>query len=280
MRITNIIDKTVTNRVYKKNKNFSWVDFNILIESVALTDKIGHLFVVDIFFDTKNANEKQLLYNEIFPPVIEKQKILEAYKRSAYQLLELFDKTKQKPKSYRCTPKSHANLFPKTFILLYLEDLRFLIKKCRWKVTKIYSYFTFEQSCFKQEFVLTNQRKRQEAKSSIEKDFYKLMNNANFGNDCRDNRNNTKFQSIVDEIEEITYIKKYYNLFDNSVSKFVNSDILERQINQEFEQNLSTVKFDDPFRAVKIKSLESVKNEKMDALNCLKEKEKKGKKGS
>ena len=60
----------------------------------------------------------------------------------------------------------------------------------------------------------------------------------------------------------------------------MNSDILERQINQEFEQNLSTVKFDDPFRAVKIKSLESVKNEKMDALNCLKEKEKKGKKGS
>ena len=101
------------------------------------------------------------------------------------------------------------------------------------------------------------------------------MNNANFGNDCRDNRNNTKFQSIVDEIEEITYIKKYYNLFDNSVSKFVNSDILERQINQEFEQNRSTVKFDDPFRAVKIKGLESVKNEEMEALNCLKEKEKK-----
>ena len=52
----------------------------------------------------------------------------------------------------------------------------------------------------------------------------------------------------------------------------MNSDILERQINQELEQNLSTVKFNDPFRAVKIKSSESVKNEEMDALNCLKEK--------
>ena len=181
------------------------------------------------------------------------------YERSAYQLLELFDKTKEKPKSYRCPPKSHVNLFPKTFIPLYLEDLRFLIKRYGWKVTKIYSHFTFEQSCFKREFVLTNQRKRQEAKSSIEKDFYKLMNNANFGNDCRDNRNISKFQPIVDEIEEIIYIKKYYNLFDNNVSKFVNSDILEKQINQEFEQNLSTIKFDDPFRAVKIQSLESVK---------------------
>ena len=53
---------------------------------------------------------------------------------------------------------------------------------------------------------------------------------------------------------------KKYNLSDNSVSKLVNSDILERQVNQEFEQNLPTVKFDDPFRAVKIQSLESVKN--------------------
>ena len=58
----------------------------------------------------------------------------------------------------------------------------------------------------------------------------------------------------------------------------MNSDILERQMNQEFEQNLSTVKFDNPFKALKIKSLESVENEEMDALNCLKEKEKKGKK--
>ena len=56
----------------KENKNFSWVDFNILIESVDLTDKIGQLFVVDIFFGAKNANENQLLYYEIFPPVIEK----------------------------------------------------------------------------------------------------------------------------------------------------------------------------------------------------------------
>ena len=55
----------------------------------------------------------------------------------------------------------------------------------------------------------------------------------------------------------------------------MNSDTLERQIDQEFEQNLSTVKFDDPFKTVKIKSLVSIKNEEMDALNCLKENGKK-----
>ena len=58
----------------------------------------------------------------------------------------------------------------------------------------------------------------------------------------------------------------------------MHSDILEKQINQEFEEKLSTVKFDNPFRVVKIKSSESVKNEEMDTLNCLKEKERKRKK--
>ena len=57
----------------------------------------------------------------------------------------------------------------------------------------------------------------------------------------------TKFQPIVDEIVEITYIKKYYNLFDNNVLKFANSNILEKQIIQEIEQKPSTVKFDNPF---------------------------------
>ena len=36
---------------------------------------------------------------------------------------------------------------------------------------------------------------------------------------------------MIDEVNEITYIKKY-NLSDNRVSKFVNSDVLEQQINQ------------------------------------------------
>ena len=90
--------KTLPTACTKENKNFSWVDFNILIESGNLTDKFSHLLVIGIFFDAKNVNKKQLFHNEIFPPVVEKQKILEDYECSAYQLLELFDKTKEKLK--------------------------------------------------------------------------------------------------------------------------------------------------------------------------------------
>ena len=56
----------------KKDLNLSWKTFNLLLESVSLEDKIGHLYIVDIKFDYKNATERQIVYNEIYPPIVEK----------------------------------------------------------------------------------------------------------------------------------------------------------------------------------------------------------------
>ena len=56
----------------KQNNSPSWLEFNLLLEKVSLEDPIGHLFIVDIEFDEQNATEKQYMYNEIFPPIIEK----------------------------------------------------------------------------------------------------------------------------------------------------------------------------------------------------------------
>ena len=39
-------------------------------------------------FDVKNATKKQLVYNEICPPIIEKKKIIDPCERSVFQLLE------------------------------------------------------------------------------------------------------------------------------------------------------------------------------------------------
>ena len=47
--------------------------------------------------------------------------------------------------------------------------------------------------------------------------------------------------------------KKYYNLSNNIVSKFVNSNVLEQQSNHQFEQNISTVKHNDPYKTTRIK---------------------------
>ena len=263
----------------KQNNSRPWLKFNLLLEKVSFEDPIGHLFIVDIEFDVKNATEKQLIYNEIFPPIIEKEKILDVNERSLYQLLELFEKTSEgKPKTFRCTAKSHATMFPKKCIPLYIEDLRFLIKRAGWIVTKLYSHFTFEQDAFKKDFVLMNQKSRQNAKNDIEKNFYKLMNNSNFGFDCRNNANNFKFEPLINEIDELTYIKKYHNLFDSKIKSFVSSSILEENINQNFDQAISLIKSDDPFKNIRITELKNKKQEEMDAVDCLRKREKKTKK--
>ena len=51
-----------------------------------------------------------------------------------------------------------------------------------------------------------NQHLRQNAKSSVGKDFFKLRNNANFGYDCRNNLDNCKFIPTFDKLNKITYL--------------------------------------------------------------------------
>ena len=67
------------------------------------------------------------------------------------------------------------------------------------------------------------------------------MNNANFGVDCRNNVNNSTFDPIIDEINEISYLKKYYSLFNNKISGFVNSEVLEKEMEQKFKQGVSNI---------------------------------------
>ena len=70
----NGMTKSLPTGCIKDNKDISWETFNFLLETVSLDDKIGHLYIVDIEFDVKNATKKQFAYNEIYPPIIEKQK--------------------------------------------------------------------------------------------------------------------------------------------------------------------------------------------------------------
>ena len=55
-----------------KEKQADYLEFNLLFEKVNLDDRIGHIFVVDIEFNYKEATKTQIMYNEIMPPFIEK----------------------------------------------------------------------------------------------------------------------------------------------------------------------------------------------------------------
>ena len=60
----------------KDSDDISWKTFNFLLESVSFEDAIGHLYIVDIEFDFKNATEREFAYNEIYLPIIEKQRVM------------------------------------------------------------------------------------------------------------------------------------------------------------------------------------------------------------
>ena len=74
------------------------------------------MFVVDIVFDSENATEKELAYNEIYPPIIEKQKIIDPCEHSVYQLLEEYvEGTNDNPLAYRATKEAHTTVLKKNF---------------------------------------------------------------------------------------------------------------------------------------------------------------------
>ena len=111
--------------------------------------------------------------------------------------------------------KTHATLNKKVFVNLYAEDLYFLTTRAGWKVTKIYHHYTFKQETFKKNFVVMNQNTRKTAKTKVEKDFYKLLNNSNFGYNCRNNIENCTLDLLYDDLDEISYIKKFPNILQN-----------------------------------------------------------------
>ena len=77
-----------------------------------------------------------------------------------------------------------------------------------------------------------NQTSRQNAKNSIEKDLFKLMNNANVGYDCGNNLDNCQFVPIFHKLKQVTYLKRYYKYFDQKVKIFVTSELIQADIEE------------------------------------------------
>ena len=90
----------------KDNDNIYWETFNFLLEKVSFEDTIDHLYIVDIEFDTKNVTDREFAYNEIYLPIIEKQRIIDPCERSVFQFVEEFIKGENALKAYRLTAKA------------------------------------------------------------------------------------------------------------------------------------------------------------------------------
>ena len=81
------------------------------------------------------------------------------------------DEEKEKINSFPYKSKTHSTLKEKRFVTLHAEELHFLISKAGWLVTHSYAHYIFEQSKFKKDFVIMNQKSRKTASSKVEKDF-------------------------------------------------------------------------------------------------------------
>ena len=127
---------------------------------------------------------------------------MEPFERSTVQLMSILVSNEEKDtiNSFRHTSKTHSIHQYEKCIPLYAEHLHFLIKRAGCLVTHIYEHFTFEQSKFKKSFVVMNQKTRQKATSSFERGFYKLLNNSNFGIDCRNNIDNCVLEPLHEKI--------------------------------------------------------------------------------
>ena len=93
----------------------SLLEFNKILDKISHEDKIGHLFIVDIKFHNKNP--KTMLFNEIYPPIFEKNKKMEPSVRSTLQLMSIFVRDEGKDKIvFRTLPK----------LIQYWERIKFI----------------------------------------------------------------------------------------------------------------------------------------------------------
>ena len=98
-----------------------------------------------------------------------------------------------------------------------------------------------------------NQKARQEAPDKVESDFCKLLNNASFGYDCRNNLDNCIFQPIRDEINELSFIKRYHsNLYDKDLEQFITARVLQEDINERFNNERQKLEKQISFSPLKL----------------------------
>ena len=134
----------------------------------------------------------------------------------------------------------------------------------------------FKQDTFKRDFVEMNQNARKTGKTKVEKDFYKLLNNSNFGSGCRNNIANCKLELMVDGLDEIAYIKKYANVFiDKTFKDFFSIDFLRQQVKKEFEKKKEKYDEDDPFYEDLIETIEGQRDEDLVAIDALEKRKRK-----
>ena len=92
-----------------------------------------------------------------------------------------------------------------------------------------------------------NQKSRQQATSSVERDFFKLLSNSDFGIDCCNNIDNCILEPLYADLAEIPSIKKFTTIFsDNTFRNFFLPVHMREEIVHTFQAKIFALNKDDP----------------------------------
>ena len=123
-----------------------------------------------------------------------------------------------------------------------------------------------------------NQDARKAAETKVEKDFHKLLNNSNFGYDCRKNTDNCNLELLYDGAEEVKFIKKYTDIFtDYKLKEFFTEEALREQTEREIDEKINEYNVDDEFYYANEAAMLELKREEFEAIDSFLKSRKRGK---
>ena len=121
-----------------------------------------------------------------------------------------------------------------------------------------------------------NQNSRKTAKTKVEKDFHKLLNNTNFGNDCRNNIGHCSLELLYDGLDEISYLKRFMNIMqDWRYREFFSLGLKQEQIQKEYDENKKNLDETDSFYPAILESMNRKKKEDLEAIDLFAKKNRK-----
>ena len=106
------------------------------------------------------------------------------------------------------------DLLPKKNYKIYYKNLEYYMK-LGVKITKIHKILTFDEKPFLKEYINLNTNLRKHSKNDLEKDLFKLMNNAIFGKSMENVLNRSNIKLINNDPEKLLKLIKQPN-FQNA----------------------------------------------------------------
>ena len=169
----------------------------------------GYIFEVDLEYPQHLHD----LHNE-YPLAPEPLEIKENMlsKQAKYML---------KGKKFTPSTKLTPNLYNKTHYVTHYRNLQFYLQQ-GLKLTKIHKVLSFKQAPWLQPYISFNTDKRKNSKTTFEKDFFKLLNNAVFGKTIENLRKRRNIELCNSSIraEKIVASPLYtdYKIFDENLA--------------------------------------------------------------